>query len=469
MCGIMALAGREPADLELAVQMCGNINHRGQEAVGMAATAGPRAGIAKPLIPFQHAGLVQRACNADRAAFRTFTKEVFGRKAKIFLGQTRYSTVERDDVARTQPLYVNHPRWGQYALDHNGQISLHDQLRKNCEKNGHTFRTYPVGDTEALAITIAQTRANSLMEAVVETIRTVVGTFSLLLMTNRQIIAARDRLGNKPLWRKVGKDYVAYSSEVAGLPQGEGVCSSVAAGSMEVLDLESLEISTFQAIEPRPAFCIFEDLYFSRPDQIHEGKIVGNIRRALGRQTARDCPIDVDMICYVPESGFDAGFGLAEESGIYFDPRALVRNFYNVSDRTFILPGQEQRLEKAEQKYFVSPSVVCGKRVGVGEDSLVRGNTLRVVNRMLYAAGAKEVHNIIASAPIRYPCFGGIDIPSQNSLMAAHLTEAQIAKRVGATSVHYLPLESMLEVANQTCSGHCAACFNSCYPYPLPD
>jgi len=467
MCGIVGLIGHGPEDLERTIQSLGNVNNRGHEAVGITATSGHRLSKQQPLIHFRHFGLVRDACTADRATFRSFTNTVFENEARIFAGQTRYSTVGRNDPERTQPIRVMHPRWGEFSLFHNGQVCNHDDIRLGCETRGHTFRTNPVGDSEALAAYITQTKAKSLAEAVAHAIRTIPGTFSLLIMTNSQLIAARDRFGNKPLWRQADADYTAYASEVAALPQVNNLATPVAPGSMEVVDFSTNTLSVEQVVEPVPAYCIFEDLYFSRPDQIHGSEIAGEFRRRMGIRTAIECPTDADFVCYVPDSGGDAGLGFAEQSGIRFEPRAVVRNFYNVASRSFILPGQKSRTSAARQKYAIS-SIVRGKRIIIVDDTLVRGNTLPVITAMAYEAGAKEVHIRVAAAPVIHPCYGGIDIPTEEELPAAQLSEAGIRNLVGSTSLRYLPLAPMLEEAEKTCNGHCAACFNGCYPYPHP-
>lgn len=467
MCGIIGFIGHGPDDLERVIQCLGNVNHRGHEAVGIAATSGYRHGKLQPLIHFRHFGLVRDACTADRATFRSFTSAVFEDEANTFIGQTRYSTIGRNDPERTQPIRIMHPRWGEVAITHNGQICNHNEIRLGCEARGHTFRTNPVGDTEALAAYIAQTDAKTLEDAVAHVVRTIVGTFSLLIMTNKQLIAARDRLGNKPLWRQADASYIAYASEVAALPQGNNLATPVAPGSIEVVDFSSNTISVEQIVEPTPAYCILEDLYFSRPDQIHGNMIAGEFRRMMGVRTAMECPVDADLVCYVPASGSDAGLGFAEQSGIRFEPQAIVRNFFNVPSRSFILPGQKSRTSAAKQKYSVS-SIVRGKRIVILDDTLVRCNTLPVITEMAYAAGATEVHVRVAAAPIVHPCYGGIDFPTEEELPAAQLSEEGIRDRVGAKSLRYLPLAPMLEEAGRICSGHCAACFNGCYPYPHP-
>ena len=468
MCGIVALIGHEPTDLEPMIQSLGNVNNRGHEAVGIAGTCRYHNNKQHPLLHFRHFGLVRDACTEDRATFRTFTQAVFEQHANAFVGQTRYSTVGRNDPERTQPIRLNHPRWGEIAICHNGQICTHNEIRLACEANGHTFRTNPVGDTEALAAFIAQIDAKTLVEAVAHVVRMITGTFSLLILTNKQLIATRDRLGNKPLWQQSDAQYIAYASEVAALPHSGNSATPVNPGSIQIVDLETGHIEEQQIVEPNPCYCLFEDLYFSRPDQIHGEKIVGDLRRNLGRQTARERPSNADLVCYVPESGSDAGLGFAEENGIRFEPRGIVRNFYNVPSRSFILPGQKNRTAAARQKYSVS-SIVKGNSVAVVDDTLVRGNTLPVITQMLYEAGAREVHIRIAAAPVKFPCFGGIDIPIEAELPASTLTEEEIKDLVGAKTLRFLSLESMLDIAGKTCDGHCAACFNGCYPYPRPN
>ena len=467
MCGIIGLIGNDTLDLQIAIETLAKVNNRGQEAVGMVATARHDKDKNRPLDQFHHFGFVRDACVADRATFRSFTGAVLENRDNTFIGQTRYSTVGRNDPGRTQPLRMVHPRWGEFNIDHNGQICNHKQISHTCEARGHTFHTNPPGDTEALGAYIAQSGMETLEDAIAHVLRTIIGTYSLLILTSRQLIAARDRLGNKPLWRQSSDGYITYASEIAALPHCGNQANPVAAGSMEIVDLESCEIRVCQVVEPNPHPCIFEDIYFSRPDQIHNGVLNGDFRRQLGARSARESSVDADIVCFVPESGSDAGLGFAEESEIRLEPRAIVRNLYNVHGRSFILPGQRNRTAAARQKYAVS-RIVKGRRVLVVDDTLVRCNTLPVITDMLSEAGATEVHIQIASAPVRYPCFGGIDIPSQSELPASQLSERQICQKTGATSLKYLSLDSMLDEAGKTCGRHCAACFSGCYPYPIP-
>ena len=458
MCGIVGIVGNGPEDIETTVNSLCMVNNRGQEAVGITATN------RKSLFPFRHTGLVRHACNDDRRTWRRFTETCLEQGCHIFLGHTRYSTVGPSSMDLIQPIPMNSPVWGDFAVAHNGQISNHLQLRKQCQQRGHRFRT--TSDTETLAVYMAQSDCKTLPEAVAHVLENIVGTYSLMILSPDWLIATRDRLGNRPLWFEADANYIAFASEVAALPQGDNLAREVHPGSLIAVNLKDYSFSERQVVEPFCHHCILEQLYFSRPDQVHCNEQSSSFRHRMGSRLAHEHPVEADIVCPVPDSGNDAAQGFAEASGIQFAPRGAIRNHFSFSSRSFILPGQKQRRGGAMLKYSVSSSV-RGKRIVFVDDSLIRGNTAEILTAKAYKAGATEVHWRIAASPVIHPCSGGIDIPTDTELVASSVGIDKFRQKIRASSLEYLPYEAMMAEANHNCTGWCAGCFDGNYPYPL--
>jgi len=453
MCGILGFVGEDTGDFESFIHHLCCVNNRGQEAVGLAA----RYLGGNKLLDHRHWGMVREACTQDRRTFRNFSNQVVGLGARDFVGHTRYPTVGSLDTELIQPLSAYHPKFGQFVIAHNGQLYNHQSLRTACETGGHRFHTE--GDSEIIAAMIARSPADNLVDAVQEFTRNVAGTFSFLAFDQKHLVGARDRFGIRPLWC----DEKTIGSETAALAGKNTIC--VQPGEVVWFDLDERNFHVKGVVESDLHHCIFETFYFSRPDQTIGDFSMSSLRQALGERAAQLSSVEADITCYVPDSGLDAGLGSAIESGITFTPRALVRNFYSVSGRSFILAGQTNRIAAARSKFTANPRVIRGKRVIVVDDTVVRLNTMTVVVGMFKDAGAKEVHVQIAAPPVKYPCFHGINIPTSDELPAASHTIPQLSKMVGATTLQYLPIADTLDVVNRFSQGWCTACLSGECPF----
>lgn len=460
MCGICGLVSYPTADLDLLVTALTRVNHRGHEAVGIAATNG------YDLQVFCETGYVREVCRPTVKTFKEFTDDVQKKRMAAFVGHTRYSTVGPSDVRHGQPLEMVRRDGRPFVLAHNGQLAMHAALRPRLEAVGMRFHTD--SDSEVLAGAIAESRAQDLPEAVADVVREIPGVYALLALDAEFLVAARDQIGNRPLWFCARDRAVAFASEVAALPAWGVPAREVPPGAIVTVPLAAPTPVVRQIIPPAPGYCIFEALYFARPDQRIGADVAATIRRRLGQRLAAECPVAADAACAVPDSGNDAALGFAEASGVPFEPRIMVENWYTVSGRSFILPGPAQRDAAVRRKYSVTEDLVRGKRVVVVDDTIVRGNTAPVLTALLKDAGATEVHWRIAAAPIRHPCFFGIDIPTAAELIAAGRTEDGVRELVGATSLRYLPYAAMLDAVNGAREGWCTGCFTGTYPIPVP-
>lgn len=453
MCGILGITAQDPGDVASFIHHLCCVNNRGQEAVGVVA----RYEGGKTLIDHRHWGMVREACTYDRRTFRQFAELVLKHGARDFVGHTRYPTVGSLGTDLIQPLAAYHPKFGQFVVAHNGQLRNHQQLRNECERRGHRFRTE--SDSEIITAMMAGSSADNLVDAAMEFTANVPGTFSFLALNHDHLVGARDRFGIRPLWH----DTLSVGSETAALLGTEPV--SVLPGEVVWFDLNNRTISGKQAVPQKLRHCIFEGFYFSRPDQVIGNCCMSNFRQALGARAARLSSVDADIVCYVPDSGLDAGYGSARESEIEFAPRGIVRNFYSVSGRSFILPGQNTRETAVRNKFAINPKVVRGMRVKVVDDTIVRLTTMTVICEMLWAAGAKEVHVQIAAPPVKHPCFNGINIPTSEELPAARHRVDELATMAKATTLQYLPIADTLDVANCFSKGWCTACLDGECPF----
>lgn len=463
MCGICGLLRTEPGGLPTLVTRLALVNHRGHETVGIAATNGVE------MWSFRDFGYVREACTESREAFRSFARATLGEHAHAYIGHTRYATVGGGDIALAQPIGRVHPVFGKFFVAHNGQLPNHRQLRQHLSECGQCFET--TSDSEVLAALIAQSAATTLPMAVAEVVRELPAAFSFLALDRCFLVAARDRLGMRPLWWRQSARRVLVASEVGALTDEEDdPLEEIPPGAMVVAERTPTGLRTERTpvAVPSPAQCLFEALYFARPDQRIGASAAGVIRQELGRRLARACPAEADVVCGVPESGTAAALGFAHTSGLPFEPYAFVKNWYVVPARSFILPTREQRTHAASLKYNANATVVAGKRVVVVDDTIVRGNTTPKLTAALRRAGAAEVHWRIAASPIRHPCFYGIDIPTSSELLAFGKTEAEVCAAVGADSLRYLPYAEMVAVAETASSGWCTACFTGHYPTAVP-
>jgi amidophosphoribosyltransferase len=448
MCGIVAVTGVELAS-EVAYLGLYALQHRGQEAAGIAAV-GPDG---RTRLRRAHGLVVEGFHDHDLA-------ELPGRTA---LGHTRYSTAGGPGLVNAQPLLVKYHA-GDLALVHNGNLTNANTLRDLLVREGALFQT--TVDTEVIVHLIARSRASSVDDQVRDALSQLTGAFSVLLTINDTLYAARDPWGYRPLIMGRKGAGVVLASESCAL-------DLVAADEWYALEPgEVLKIrdGTVERLAPltgaeRPAPCIFELVYFARPDSRIWGASVDRARRAFGRQLAREHPADADCVFSVPDSSNSAALGYAEESGIPLE-LGLIRNHY--VGRTFIHPTQQGRDFRVRIKYNAVREVVADKRVIMIDDSLVRGTTSRGLIALVREAGAREVHFRVASPPVTNPCYYGIDMPTREELIGARLSVEEIREHLNVDSLGYLSLEGMHAAVAQH-GPFCDACFSGNYTAPLVD
>lgn len=384
---------------------------------------------------------------------------------KIAVGHVRYGTTGGNGRANCQPVEVNHLK-GRLALAHNGNLSNAAELRKKLELDGAIFHS--TSDTEIIAYMITRERIKtpSIENAVFEAVKGLDGAFSLVMMSPTKLIAVRDSYGFRPLCMGKTEDGIyVVASESAALS---------AVGALFVRDIEPGEIVTFDSGgvhsnrghcgEKKKSTCIFEYIYFARPDSVIDGISVHEARKKAGAVLSRRHPVCADMVVGVPDSGMDAALGYAAESRIPYG-MGFIKNKY--IGRTFISPGQSSRLNGVKIKLSAIESEVRGKRIVLIDDSIVRGTTSGQIVRLLREAGAKEVHVRISAPPFLNPCYYGTDIDSRENLIACNHTVEEIAQLIGADSLGFLPEEDLKELVGH--SAICSACFSGNYPTKIPE
>jgi amidophosphoribosyltransferase len=442
-CGIVGIYGH-PDAAHLCYMGLYALQHRGQESAGIAAADGSRIRLEKGM------GLVNDVFTAGRL------ETLAGDHA---LGHVRYST-SGDTVATNAQPYLIECHRGPIAVGHNGNLTNAAILRQELEAAGSIFQS--TSDTEVILHLYARSHRERLEDAIAASLLKVMGAFSLLFLTPEALVAARDPWGFRPLvLGKLGAATV-IASETCALDLIDAVyVRDVEPGEVVVVDKKGLR--AFKPFPPEPtAHCVFEHVYFARPDSLVFGRTVLESRLALGRQLAREQPADADVVCPVPDSGMGASLGFARESGIPFE-WGLIRNHY--VGRTFIQPRQGQRSVGVKIKLNPVRHVIEGRRVVLIDDSIVRGTTSRKIVRMVREAGAREVHLRISSPPTTGPCYYGIDTPLKSELIASANDVDAIRRFVEADSLGYLSQEGLLQAAGDAPGRrHCTACFTGRYP-----
>jgi amidophosphoribosyltransferase len=378
------------------------------------------------------------------------------------IGHTRYSTTGSSRLENAQPFEVDGPN-GPIALGHNGNIINADLLRSELEAEGREFVTST--DSEVIAHLVATAPGRDWGERMAYVMRRAQGAFCLTILTKDGVLAARDPLGIRPLSLASVDSGFAFASETCAFDLlGAHFIRDVEPGETVFIDKDG--IHSFKAKDrEREAFCVFEYIYFSRPDSYLRGERVYPVRMALGGQLAREFPVDADIVIGVPDSATAAAVGYARESGIPY-AEALVKNRY--VGRTFIMPDQRIRDQGANLKYNALREILEGQRVVVVDDSIVRATTTRRVIAMLREAGAKELHVRITMPPITHPCFFGVDMGRRWELIAAHETVEEIRRDIGADSLGYLSQEGLVTALGQPRESFCMACFTGEYPMDVP-
>ncbi len=450
-CGVFGIYSPKTADVSTAVYLgLFALQHRGQESCGIVVNDGGVFRSHKDL------GLVS---------------EVFSQReiqdlgmGNIAVGHVRYGTTGSTNRANCQPIEVRHMK-GMLALAHNGNLTNSAELREQLELNGSIFHT--TSDTETIAYMITKQRllCSSIEEAINATMDIIKGAYSLVLMSPQKLIAVRDPNGFRPLCYGKTEDgcYCVASESCALQAVGASFIRDLQPGEVLVFTETGVQSLTDHCERAPKTTCIFEYIYFARPDSVIDGTSVHEARLRAGKLLAKGYPVDADVVIGVPDSGIDAALGYSMESGIPYGI-GFVKNKY--IGRTFISPGQSNRENKVRIKLNPIESTVKGKRVVLIDDSIVRGTTSGRIVKLLREAGAAEVHMRISSPPFKHPCFYGTDIDSEENLIACHHTTEEIAGILGADSLGYLSVEDTKILGDD--GMYCTACFNGNYPTRIP-
>jgi len=449
-CGVVAIYAHPEAE-KLAYLSLHALQHRGQESAGIVSSDGMSLHVDKDMGPVAE----------------IFTEEVLSRlHGRLAIGHTRYSTAGESALLNAQPIMVQSNK-GMMALAHNGNLVNAQGIRSRLESQGSIFQTN--SDTEVIVHLIAMSKEHTLPEAMADALRRVEGAFSLVMISPDRIFAARDPRGFRPLamgrivpQEGLKQDTIVFASETCAFDLiGATYDREVKPGELVVVGPEGISSRFYASAMPQSS-CIFEHVYFSRPDSLVFGRAVQESREELGRQLAREAPADADIVVPVPDSGVTAAAGYAAESGIPFR-FGLIRNHY--VGRTFIEPRQSVRDFGVKLKLNPVRTLLEGKRIVLIDDSIVRGTTSRKIVRMVRGAGAKEVHMRISCPPTISPCFYGVDTPSKEELIAANKSVEEIREFIGADSLAYLSLEGLKKAcADGEKTTYCTACYTGVYP-----
>jgi amidophosphoribosyltransferase len=443
-CGVFGIYGADDAAETTYLGMYA-LQHRGQESAGILASDGRTMRCHKAM------GLVTEVFTAETLA---------GLEGRLAIGHNRYSTTGSTKVENAQPLVVDH-RYGKRGIAHNGNLVNAFELRREMERNGSIFQT--TSDSEIFLHLIARSKGATFEDRVIDTLKQVKGAYSALLMTEKELVGIRDPRGFRPLCIGRRGDAVILASETCAFDIVEATFErEVDPGEMIVINREGLHSYQLESESPR-AHCIFELIYFSRPDSRVFGTNVDKARRAFGRRLAEEHPADADIVIAVPDSSNSAALGYAERSGIPFE-LGLIRNHY--IGRTFIDPVQKLRDRAVSVKFNPVRGILRNKRIVVVDDSIVRGTTSRKLVKLLRRGGAKEIHFRVSSPPIKFPCCYGIDTPTRSELIASSHSVDEIAKYLRVDSLGYLSLEGMLTCVKAP-EDHCCACFSGDYSIPF--
>ncbi|MCF6158956.1 MAG: amidophosphoribosyltransferase [wastewater metagenome] len=442
-CGLFGVFGCDDA-VEKVYYGLYSLQHRGEESAGIASTNG------KDIIFHKGMGLVNEAIKLD-----TLTSL----KNPSAIGHVRYSTIGQNTINNAQPLVVDYYK-GKVAVAHNGQLTNAKRLRDEFEANGSIFHT--TSDTEVIVHLMAKP-LHMMQKNLSAVLNHLHGSFALLFLTPEEMIGVRDPHGFKPLsLGRLNHGYVIASETCAMDQVGAEFIRDINPGEAVYVSKHGIRSEYYcpQRLV-KPAYCIFELVYFSRPDSRIYGESVHVFRKKLGEKLAEEAPVDADVVISVPEGGNSAGIGYSHASGIPFD-RGFIRNHY--VGRTFILPERDRRNRIVELKLNALKETVEGKRVIVVDDSIVRGTTSKSRFGLLRRAGAKEIHVRISCPPHRYPCYYGIDFQQKGELIAADHTVEEIRKFLNVESLSYLSVDGMMSCITQVPENFCNACFTSKYP-----
>ncbi|MCX7719949.1 MAG: amidophosphoribosyltransferase [Dictyoglomus thermophilum] len=439
-CGVVGVLTRDKVQASfIAYRGLLKLQHRGQESAGIVTFSGNEYYLYKDF------GLVSQIFNGEKL------KKL---KGKIAVGHVRYSTSGKTEKENIQPFLVNLPRYGYVALAHNGHISNAVSLRRGLEKEGVIFQS--TSDTEVILHLIAKSKMSDLKERVKEALSKVEGSYSLVIGSHEGVYGIRDPYGFRPLFLgKLEDGSYIFASETCALkeyPLSELV--EVKPGEMIYIDKDGGVSREIFAESNISRFCLFEFIYFSRPDSIYDGKTVYHYRKEMGKVLAKEAPVDADWVVPVPDSGIPAAIGYGEESGIPLQ-MLLMRSHY--VGRTFIQPKQKERESGVRMKFLFISDLIKGKRIVLVDDSLVRGTTGKILAEKLREEGAKEVHLRLSSPPLIHPCYYGVDIPNTKELISYYYSPEEISRILGFDSVAFLSIEGLLSILPER--GYCGECF----------
>ena len=454
-CGVFGVFSPQTSDVaSTAYYGLFALQHRGQESCGIVVNDD---GIFQS---YKDTGLVNDV----------FTPQILAKlgEGNMAVGHVRYGTTGGNDRSNAQPIVVNHIK-GRMALAHNGNIVNCEQLRRELELEGSIFST--TSDTEVISYIITKERlkAPSIEQAVNQAMRRVKGAYSLVIMSPSKLIAVRDAHGFRPLCYGKTEDgrYVVASESCALDAVSAKFIRDIRPSEILVFDQDGARSITDHCGEADGSLCVFEYIYFARPDSVIDGCSVHNARMRAGAFLALEHPVQADVVIGVPDSGLDAAVGYAKQAGIPYEI-GFIKNKY--IGRTFIQPGQKSREDKVKIKLNPIADVVRGKRIVMIDDSIVRGTTSARIVKLLREEGAKEIHMRVSAPPFLNPCYYGTDIDSRENLIAASHSVEEIAKIIGVDSLGYLSVESVKQIAKGLHgAGYCTACFNGDYPTEIPE
>ncbi len=452
-CGVFGVYGADGAAALVALGLHA-LQHRGQEAAGITTFDG------KDFHTHRAMGHVAGNFDSDEVIRKL--------KGDIAIGHNRYSTAGETALRNVQPLFAELSSGG-FAICHNGNISNAMTLRRDLVRRGSIFQS--TSDTEVIIHLVATSSYRTLLDRFIDALKRVEGAYSLLCLTPEGMLACRDPLGVRPLvLGRLGDTYI-FASETVGLDVvGATFLRAVEPGELIIISPRGLRsIRPFAEQRPRP--CIFEHVYFSRPDSVVDGNSVYQVRKSIGAELARESPVEADMVVPVPDSGTPAAIGYAQESGIPFE-LGIIRSHY--VGRTFIQPGDQIRNLGVKLKHNANRAMINGKKIVLIDDSIVRGTTSLKIVQMLRDAGAEEVHMRIASPPTRHSCYYGVDTPERSKLLAAQMDVVQMADYIKVDSLAFLSIDGLYRALgessrNDEAPQHCDACFTGDYPTRLTD
>jgi amidophosphoribosyltransferase len=452
-CGIFGVYDAESAAAIAALGLHA-LQHRGQEAAGVTSWDGANF--------HTHRAMGHVAGNFDRDDI------IRALPGRVACGHVRYSTTGETALRNVQPLFAELSTGG-FAIAHNGNLSNAMKLKRELVRRGAIFQS--TSDTETIIHLVAMSSYRTLIDRFIDALRKVEGAYSLVCMTPEGMIACRDPLGVRPLvMGKLGETTIFASETVALDVVGADFVREVEPGELVTVSEAGIRsIRPFADVPPRP--CVFEHVYFSRPDSVSGGTSVYSVRKAIGAELAREAPVEADLCIPVPDSGVPAAIGYAQESGIPFE-LGIIRSHY--VGRTFIQPADNIRHLGVKLKHNANRALITGQRVILIDDSIVRGTTSLKIVQMMRDAGATEVHMRIASPPTRHSCFYGVDTPERSKLLAARMTVPEMAAYIGVDSLAFVSVDGLYRALGENgrdpaCPSHCDACFTGDYPTSLTD